>query len=154
MKNYEIGQIIFLLSNDDMRLCPVRVIEETLIKSMKGETKRYVVEYEDQEGKGTLLNLPSKNYVEFSSLDEARNYMIVNATSAIDKICESAEKWKNEVFDINESEEVVVQNEEVKEFENQKVEKNNQKSDVQNIETVLLDNGMVAKVHMPFIGEQ
>jgi hypothetical protein len=151
VKNYEIGQIIFLLSKEALDLYPVRVIEETITKSLHGEEKKYVVEYANESGKGTIITLPTKKFSDFSSLEDAREHMIINATAAIEKICLSALKWKENVFDKKEVEDISL-NESAVQILNKHQEKNISTDVVQRVETVLLEDGTVAKVHMPNLG--
>lgn len=131
MKNYEIGQIIFLLDRENMTIFPVRIVKEVSTKTVDQIFTTYTVDFEDASGKGTTFSIPKKNILDFQHVSEAREYMISNATKAIDEICEKAEQWRTEVYLTDKKE----------------TSKKLSESVVQDNETVLLDNGM--KVRLP-----
>lgn len=133
--SYEIGQIVFLLDNRNMSLFPVRVIKETQTRTLEKTITTFEVEYEDDEGKGNVFSLPYKHFQDFASVEEARTFMIKNATIAIDEICQKANQWKNSWKSSA--------------AESERNEEKDSMNVVQETETVLLDNGMVARIKMP-----
>lgn len=133
MKNYEIGQVIFLLDKENMSIFPVRIVKEVSTKTISQIITTYTVELEDPDGKGTTFSIPKKNLQDFQNLSDAREHMVFNATKAIDEICEKAEQWRVEVYQKTEA----------------PPSKKESESIVQSNDTVLLDNGM--KVHLPAV---
>lgn len=131
MKNYEIGQVIFLLDKENMSIFPVRIVKEVSTKTINQVITTYTVELQNPDGKGTTFSIPKKNILDFQHLSEAREHMISNATKAIDEICEKAEQW---IVDVYQKDDAALLKKETEDI-------------VQNNETVLLNNGM--KVHLP-----
>lgn len=131
MKNYEIGQVIFLLDKENMSIFPVRIVKEVSTKTITQVITTYTVELQDLEGKGTTFSIPKKNLQDFQNVSDAREHMIFNATKAIDEICEKAFRWKVDLYDKDPT----------------VLSEKNTENIVQVNSTVLLDNGM--KVHLP-----
>lgn len=95
MMKLNVGQVIFILLRDDHRIAPVQVVEEVVHRKLTGEEVKYYVKASPAPGaKAYPLDL-SKEIV-FFSLENAREYMIENATRAIESICEEATKASNE----------------------------------------------------------
>lgn len=85
---YEVGQIIYLLLNSEMKIVPVRVEEEVIRRRAGSEVTNYKV----------LLPMKDKHVVDLAELDatpfvspaELRSHMIENAVKTVDTMIERA----------------------------------------------------------------
>lgn len=91
MMKLNVGQVIFILLREDHRLVPVQVVEEVVHRKITGEEVKYYVRASPNPGAKVVPLDISKETV-FLYLENAREFMIENATRAIDSICEEASK--------------------------------------------------------------
>jgi len=85
---YQVGQIVYLLSNKEMKIFPVQISEETIRRRLDGEATTYKV----------LLPTKTRDIVDLSELDaqvfikpaDVRGHMIENTVKMIDGILERA----------------------------------------------------------------
>jgi len=89
MIKFTVGQVIFILLRDDHRIAPVQVVEEVVHRKINGEEIKYYVRASNSPDAKILLLETSKQKI-FLTIDDARQYMIENATHAIDAICNEA----------------------------------------------------------------
>lgn len=134
MQNYRVGQILFLIANENV--IPVQVIEEVVRTTLEGKEKTYIVKFPDKDQ--TKSDISKIKGPLFTSKEEVRVYMITNATNAIDKMLKKASEIMDVVFgDENALEENIVDN------SNQKM----QNEENNNIIKVDLGNGAVGKIN-------
>jgi len=94
MMKLNVGQVIFILLREDHRLVPVQVVEEVVHRKITGEEVKYYVRASPAPG-AKVVPLDFSKETVFLYLENAREYMIENATRAIDAICEEASKACN-----------------------------------------------------------
>jgi hypothetical protein len=83
---YDVGQIVYLLSNKEMKIFPVQVTEEIIRRRLDGELVTYKV----------LLPTKTRDVVDLSELDaqvfvnpsDVRGHMIENTVKMIDNMLE------------------------------------------------------------------
>ena len=91
MNKKEVGQILYILSNNDMNLIPVLVVEETIRRTLECEVVTYAVEAMGKNGARKKFSLPHDGTVVFDDVSSAREFLIKNATDAIISLCVDAE---------------------------------------------------------------
>jgi hypothetical protein len=107
---YEVGQIVYLLSNKELKIFPVQITEETIRRRIDGEAVTYKV----------ALPTKSKNIVDLAELDarafinpgDIRSHMIENTIKMIDGLLERAVKmgqtsFSNDELPVHEDEDMV-----------------------------------------------
>ena len=133
MSNRKVGQIIYIMSQSEMTLTPVMIIEEVVRRTLDGETISHIVEMVGQNGAKKKFSLSDEKFHTFDTIDIARNYLIENATNAIDVMCEQAKK-KSLVF---------------AQAVHQDSQQNLQKNNVHLHENVILEDGTRVKINIP-----
>lgn len=94
---YEIGQILFLFIQDDMKIIPVQVVEQVTKKSLNSDTKiTYTVRLPNKSR--TQANLEDLDSTVFTSLETVRTFMIENATMNIQKMVMRADEVARSIF--------------------------------------------------------
>ena len=87
---YNVGQVIYLLNNNEMRIFPARVEEEIVRRRASGEETQYKI----------MLPTKARDIVDLSEIDatvfvlesDLRNHMIENAIKTIDTLIDRANK--------------------------------------------------------------
>jgi len=136
---YQVGQILFVVFKDKQSLVPVRVVEEVVRRTSSGEHRSYFVTVSDTRSnlKPVPLEEPAENV--FSSLEDAKESLIQNARAGIEKVCERARLVKDKEFPgVQERTTTLEQTFEESDDEG-----------VQSDATILLDNGVRAKIRLP-----
>lgn len=94
---YEIGQIVYLLNRDEMKIIPVQVIEQVTKKSLNADTDiSYTVSLPNKTRTQASLNDLDADV--FTSINEIRMFMIENATMNIQKMVSKAEEVAKYAF--------------------------------------------------------
>ena len=94
---YEIGQILYLFIQDDMKIIPVQVVEQVTKKSLNTDTSiSYTVRLPNKSR--TQTNLADLDATAFTSLDAIRSFMIENATMNIQKMVMRADEVSKSIF--------------------------------------------------------
>ena len=97
MKEYTIGQVLFVLLKGETSIHPLLVVEELRKKTLQGVTTEYTVEVVSGKGKKVKFNLSELEAIVFDDIASAKAHLLRNATEAIDNICNVAtslaEKW-------------------------------------------------------------
>jgi len=134
MKEYYVGQVLYVLLKGETNIHPVLVTEELRKKTLQGVLTEYTVEIvAGKSGKRNPVSLSELNATVFENIGEAKSYLIDNATDAINRICNiaqaTAEKW----------------------FSVQTPETNHKESEYSSEEEdkIILENGVKARVIMP-----
>jgi hypothetical protein len=134
MSNRTVGQILFVMKTDDTSLVPVLVVEELVRKTLAGEETTHTVEALTQGGTRKRFTLSDAHFHVFDDVETARQYLVHNATNAINMLCESAVKKSHQLLgEIN----TAVPREKVRE------------QPVQEHTEVLLSDGTKAKINLP-----
>jgi len=110
--SYFVGQIIYLLNTEKLKVYPVQVVEEITRKSLEGKQITYIVKLPDKEG--TNVNLADINAKIFVDDKNLKSFMYENAKKNIDKLVSNANKVKEDLFSETENS-VVEEKEEVPE---------------------------------------
>ena len=87
---YQVGQVVYLLNSNDLKIFPARIEEEVIRRRSTGEETNYKV----------MLPNKSKDVVDLSDLDATvftsetslREHMIENAIKTIDTLIERANR--------------------------------------------------------------
>ena len=89
MEKLQVGQVIFILLREDHKIAPVQVVEEVVRRKLAGEEIKYFVRASTNP-KTKIMPLEFDKEHVFLTIEEARSYMLDNATKAIESICEEA----------------------------------------------------------------
>jgi len=89
MEKLHVGQVVFLLLREDHRIAPVQVVEEVVRRKLGGEEVNYFVRA-SAKPKSKVLPLEIEKERVFLTIEDARSYMLENATKAIEGICDEA----------------------------------------------------------------
>lgn len=106
MENLHVGQVVFILLREDHRIAPVQVVEEVVRRKLGGEEVNYFVRA-NSNPKSKILPLDLKKERVFLTIEDARSFMIENATKAIEGICEEARKIAASFDDVSEESPIV-----------------------------------------------
>jgi hypothetical protein len=136
---YQVGQILFVVFKDKQSLVPVRVVEEVVRRTSSGEQRSYFVSVSDTRDnlKAVPLEEPAENV--FASLDDAKDALLQNARLGIEKVCERARLVKEKEFPGAQPTRNMLE---------QSFEESDSEG-VQDDATILLDNGVRAKIRLP-----
>lgn len=88
MKEYEVGQIIYLLSPKTLKVLPSLIVEEITRKTVDVTQTKFVLQMPDDQG--TRVTIDEVKAKIFADIDKLRAFMIGNATQTIDKLIENA----------------------------------------------------------------
>lgn len=86
--DFDVGQVVFLLSNKEARVFPALVTEQIDKKTMAGREKHYVVKLPNKEMSEVPMSKVDAQV--FKSIESAREEMVSRATNQIDRILEKA----------------------------------------------------------------
>jgi|7_EtaG_2_1085326.scaffolds.fasta_scaffold90078_2 hypothetical protein len=150
MKDYKVGQILFLTANQSLRIVPAQVVEEVIRTTIAGKEKTYMIQFPNEEK--TIQDIRKVKGSIFTTRREVRNFMINNATIAIDKMIQNALKISNNSFEIHEQQVansddnglMEDDHNEIKEATNEFVQQDNE-SDIISVD---LGNGTLAKMNV------
>jgi len=98
MKKHSVGQILYLIADSTASILPIQVVEEVITTTIDGKNKTYTVLLPDK--KETKTDIDNINGSLFETKKAIRDYMISNATSAIDKMIEDASILSEKMFNI------------------------------------------------------
>jgi hypothetical protein len=88
MKNYKVGQVLYLIKVEQQRILPVQVVEEVIRTTVDGKEKTYSIKFPDK--KETVVDISRINGILYESTQELQLYMINNAKNAIQGMIENA----------------------------------------------------------------
>ena len=146
MSKYKVGQVLYLLSSQTMKVFPVQVIEEIVRKSLKGKNVTYTVMMPDR--KKSLIELDNVNAKIFDDVAKLREFMTNNAKLSIDKIIENAKILQTVFSQSSEADELSEQKENAKEESDKSIENTNSVQMDKNSGKIKVDigNGIKANV--------
>lgn len=91
---YEVGQIIYVVSNETERIVPVMVVEEIKRKTMQGEETNYVVKHGNNDV--LLSKIPGDV---FTSVEESCEFLRSKFETFLQKQVEWTNSYKSTLFD-------------------------------------------------------
>ncbi len=94
---YQVGQIVYLLSNSDMKIFPVQIIEEITRKRIGGEEVTYKVILPNKSR--TQADLENLDATPFTTPADLRSHMIENAIRMIDTMIDRANRMSVQAFE-------------------------------------------------------
>jgi hypothetical protein len=97
MNEYNVGQILYLMSEKTTKIMPIQVVEEVVRTTLEGKEKTYTVQLPDQ--KKTKLDIGDLKGEIFDSTNVLRVFMIDNATRAIDRMLDNSKKLRDAAFE-------------------------------------------------------
>ena len=92
MKEYEVGQIIYLLSPKSLKVLPSLIVEEITRKTVEETQTQFVLQMPDE--KKTRVTIDEVKARIFSDIESLRVFMINNATHTIDQLIKNAVREK------------------------------------------------------------
>lgn len=98
--NYNIGQIIYVLSNKTQTVLPGIVREEIHYRSLDGENISYKIAI-GPHNKQRVVDLSSVDGEVYGSLEEVRNVLIGKLTAFVDDLCETTNDRVNQWYGSN-----------------------------------------------------
>jgi len=134
MKNiFKVGQILYTTNNEKMSIIPVQVVEKIEKSTLEGKETQFIISFPDHGQTKIQLN-KIKTQI-FLGRDEVKDFMINNATNAIENMLELSDRLIKEKF--------------IKEYiaPVDPVEQNVQVEAPNDIITVDLGNGVKAKMN-------
>lgn len=128
-----------MVFKDKQSLIPVRVVEEVVRRTVDGEKRSYLVTVsEARRLEPVPLEEPPENV--FTSIEAAKGALLENARQGIERVCSRALAVKEKEFRIESPP------------QRASLENSFEESDPEGVlddETILLDNGVKAKVRLP-----
>lgn len=92
---YRIGQVLYVLLNREMKICPVQVVEEITKKSMGGESTSYIVKTGNNKDVVPLADIGGQV---FESIETLRKTLLEKVTKTIDGVISSTIRKSNEWY--------------------------------------------------------
>jgi hypothetical protein len=96
---YDVGHILFLLFERKRQVIPVQVTEQITRKTLEGEKMEYIVTLPNE--KRATTELSSLGAQIFYTIEDAQDYMVKSAKSAIADMVSKTTQVASEAFDIN-----------------------------------------------------
>ncbi len=95
MKDYQVGQILFLIGESN-KVIPIQVVEEVIRTTLDGKEKTYIIKLPDK--KETTVDIKKLKGSLFIGKKEVRDFMTKNASDAISAMISDAENVANTLF--------------------------------------------------------
>ena len=92
MQTYDVGQVIYIVSSRKMQVMPIVIAEEVIRKTLSGQAVTYLVKRDETSKTYDLTDMQGSIYETINDVKEA---LVANATQAIFRICEEAQKKSN-----------------------------------------------------------
>ena len=102
---YGVGQVLYCLNEKSFKIIPVQIVEEVVRTTINGKNKTYMVKFPD--AKGSIVDIADIKSKMFPTKQMIRDYMIENTSKTIEKMLETADALKNEVFKFKHEDESV-----------------------------------------------
>jgi len=97
-EKFEVGQVIFVLLQEKMKVVALRVVEEINRRTIEGETTSYIVQ--NRPSDKNYIPLESVKGEVFSDLAEIKELLVGNATLHIERLIDAV-RAKSEIFAID-----------------------------------------------------
>jgi len=92
---YEVGQVLYVVLTKKHKVIPVRIAEQIVRRSIKGESIQYLVEI---PGRLELSDLKSLGKEVYSTLQEVREKLRENIWRAVEEMIQKAEDIASNTF--------------------------------------------------------
>ena len=92
---FEVGQVLFVISNKTQKIVPVQVAEQVIRKSIHGQKTIYLVKV---PGKEKLVDLTAIDGSVYSAVDEVRSKLNENILRIVNEMIENAVKIADDQF--------------------------------------------------------
>jgi len=96
MKEYQVGQILFLIG-DSNKVIPIQVVEEVIRTTLAGKEKTYIALLPDK--KQSTFDIKKIKGQLFTDKHEVKSYMMKNANDAITSMINEASSIADSVFE-------------------------------------------------------
>ena len=106
---HEVGQIIYLLSNNEMKIFPARVEEEIIRRRVGAESTTYRVSLPNKSR--DVVDLADLDVTVFVTPADLRSHMVENAIKTIDSLVERSIKFSKAFEDARQEPEHVREDE-------------------------------------------
>lgn len=103
MKEYKVGQILFMTNTKSFKIIPIQVVEEVVRTTIDGQIKTYMVMLPDKDK--TVVDISEVKTEIFQTEDQVKEYMLDNTKKAIESLMLSANRMKSKCFGGAENEE-------------------------------------------------
>lgn len=133
MTKKQVGQVIYILSNSEMSLVPVLIVEEVVRRTLTGEETNYFVETASSSGTRKKFQLDSNKFKVFDDIEQAKEHLSSNALEAISSLCLVAQRKASALLELS---------------DNKNNRENFEENVVQEYETVLLEDGTRVKINL------
>ena len=101
MKEYRVGQILYLIGEKSTTIMPIQVIEEVIRTTIDGTEKTYTIQLPDK--KKTTADIKDIKGQIFVSIDNLRKNMLKNAENAIDRMIDKTIQLSKNNFKVKTS---------------------------------------------------
>ena len=133
MNKKQVGQVVYILSNQEMSLSPVLIVEELVRRTLNGEEATYFIETITDSGNKKRFQLDTIKFNVFDDIETAKEYLSTNALEAINTLCIKAQRKASMLLDL---------------YGNKNIQENNEENSVQEYDTVLLEDGTRVKIRL------
>lgn len=94
---YEVGQIVFLLIRNDLKIIPARVVEQVVRKRLNEDTDTsYIVELPNRDR--STVNINELDADVFTDIDQLKKHMVDNALETINNLLANAKNHATKAF--------------------------------------------------------
>jgi len=88
--NYSVGQVVYAVMADKLKVVPVKIVEEINRKTINGQTTAYMVQH--KVGSGDFVEMTKIRGDIYDDLDEVENLLVDNIKSNIRSLIEKVEE--------------------------------------------------------------
>ena len=142
MKQYEVGQILYMTSSKSFKIIPIQVVEEVVRTTIAGKEKTYMVCFPNKEK--TISDIKKIKTPIFKTITAVEEHLIENTKKAIKQLIAEADIIKNDAFGST------------KKIDESTIEEPVQQNNPDDIIKVDLGNGQVGRIskkQIPISGE-
>lgn len=93
---YQVGDVLFIVSNKRRQIFPVRVVEQMIRKTLAGEDVSYRVQIPGGD-KPTVIDLSGIDGTVHTTIERAREFLYEQATRAIEQMLSTAQEMVTEL---------------------------------------------------------
>jgi hypothetical protein len=86
MTKYDVGQVVYLLNKENLKIVPAIIKEEITKKTIEHVNTHYILELPDK----SLVNLENISQTIFSDIKSLKEFMLENTRISIEKLIENA----------------------------------------------------------------
>lgn len=97
MKQYKVGQILYMASEKSFKIIPVQIVEEVIRTTIAGKEKTYMLMFPDANKTVVDISKVASGLL-FNDEDSIQKYMIENTKKAISSLLKNANEVKQNVF--------------------------------------------------------